>query len=307
VGGGHSCCVPADGAPQADRHHDSIAFDPQASLRMRKNAKQLPGGCFAMGTADADANRGDAEGPIRRVHVESFAIMPTTVTNTQFATFVKRTGYRTTAEQAGWSYVFAGFVQPDLAEHVRGSAAEAPWWLGVDGACWRHPEGPGSNITGRSNHPVVHVSRYDALAYCAWVGGRLPAEPEWEYAARGGLDGARYPWGDELNPGGRYACNIWRGRFPDLNTAEDGWRSTCPVDAFPPNGYGLYNTVGNVWEWSGDRWSAETSDEVYAMRGGSYLCHASYCNRYRVAARTRNEASSSAGNLGFRVAFDAAR
>lgn len=255
-----------------------------------------------MGSEDPDVNLGDAEGPVRTVSVRPFAISPTTVTNTQFATFVKRTGYRSTAEQVGWSYVFAGFVAPEAP--VRGRAATAPWWLGVEGADWRHPEGPDTSITDRANHPVVHVSRHDALAYCAWVAARLPTEPEWEYAARGGMPHARYPWGEEFAPKGRHMCNIWRGRFPDVNTADDGYPGTCPVTAFPANRFGLHNMVGNVWEWSADRWSSDAPENRYSMRGGSHLCHDSYCNRYRVAARTGNDADSSSTNIGFRVAAD---
>jgi formylglycine-generating enzyme required for sulfatase activity len=152
---------------------------------------------------------------------------------------------------------------------------------------------------------VVHVSWNDAIAYCAWSGARLPTEAEWEYAARGGLVQARYPWGDELTPHGRHRCNIWQGRFPELNTAEDGYLGTAPVKSFPPNGFGLYEVAGNVWEWTADRFDepgAEPGAQV--IRGGSYLCHASYCNRYRVSARTGNTPDSSAGNTGFRLAAD---
>jgi formylglycine-generating enzyme required for sulfatase activity len=171
----------------------------------------------------------------------------------------------------------------------------------VHGATWRAPEGPGSDLDGRLDHPVVHVSWHDAVAYCAWSGKRLLTEAEWEYAARGGLVQKRYPWGDELTPGGRHMCNIWQGQFPVRNTAEDGYRGTAPVDAFEPNGFGLYNVSGNVWEWCADPWGGDGR----VMRGGSYMCHDSYCNRYRVAARTRNTADSSGGNLGFRCARDA--
>jgi formylglycine-generating enzyme required for sulfatase activity len=269
---------------------------------MRRQLIRLPGGRFAMGSDDHDCNPGDGEGPVRTVAVAPFAIGATTVTNAQFAGFVKRTGHVTTAERFGWSYVFAGLLGPQAMPAVRGSEANAPWWLGVTGATWRRPEGPGSHITDRQNHPVVHVSYDDAVAYCDWAGSRLPTEPEWEYAARGGLVGARYPWGDDLRPGGRYRCNIWQGRFPTHNTAADGYVGTCPVTAFPPNGYGLYNMVGNVWEWTADGWSADGPPDARAMRGGSYLCHDSYCNRYRTSARMGLTPDSSTGNVGFRVA-----
>jgi formylglycine-generating enzyme len=155
-------------------------------------------------------------------------------------------------------------------------------------------------LDGRWDHPVVHVSWQDAAAYCAWAGRRLPTETEWEYATRGGLDQARYPWGDELTPKGVHQCNIWQGRFPVQDTAEDGYSGTAPVDAFHPNGFGLYNVAGNVWEWCADHY--RSGQEIRAMRGGSYLRHPSYCNRYRVAARTANSPDSTSGNLGFRCA-----
>ncbi|RRO14956.1 formylglycine-generating enzyme family protein [Saccharopolyspora rhizosphaerae] len=262
----------------------------------------LPGGVFRMGTEDPDGFPDDAEGPIREVRVSSFAIDPCAVSNARFADFVDDTGYVTEAERFGWTYVFAKF----LPGHLRKESPrpeQTPWWCGVSGASWRHPEGPGSDVEGRWDHPVVHVSWHDAAAYCKWAGKRLPTEAEWEHAARGGLDQARYPWGDELTPGGEHRCNIWQGQFPVRNTAEDGHVGTAPVNSFEPNGFGLHNVSGNVWEWCADRFS-ENSDNR-AMRGGSYLCHDSYCNRYRVAARTSNTPDSSSGNLGFRCAADA--
>jgi formylglycine-generating enzyme required for sulfatase activity len=278
---------------------------------------ELPGGTFAMGNEDANANPRDGEGPVRDVTLNPFAIDTVTVTNARFATFVKATGYVTDAERYGWSYVFHLLVPPDVDRGIGAVPVEAPWWRPVQGASWRAPEGPDSNVGSRQNHPVVHVSWNDAQAYCEWSGTRLPTEAEWEYAARGGLDRATYAWGNDLTPGGRHQCNIWQGRFPDVNTLDDGWLSTAPVTSFRPNGFGLYNVAGNVWEWCADWFSTTwhvtaprtnpagpSQGDARVMRGGSYLCHHSYCNRYRVAARTSNTPDSSAGNLGFRVARD---
>jgi formylglycine-generating enzyme required for sulfatase activity len=282
----------------------------------------IPGGDFLMGTHDTDGFPADGEGPIRRVRVKPFLIDPTTVTNAQFAEFVKATGYKTEAERIGWTYVFHHFVTGRARDRVIGSTAQTPWWLAVKGAYWAKPEGPDSNIRQRRDHPVVHVSWNDAIAYCDWSGKRLPTEAEWEFAARGGLEQATYPWGDELTPGGEHRCNIWQGTFPTYNSKEDGFHGTCPADAFQPNGYGLRNISGNVWEWCADWFSAtyhahQPADEVRVdpsgpaegaarvLRGGSYLCHRSYCNRYRVAARSSNTPDSSTGNMGFRCAVDA--
>jgi len=261
----------------------------------------LPGGTFRMGTDDADGFPEDDEGPVREVTVAPFAIDPYCVSNARFAGFAEATGYRTDAERFGWSYVFAKFL-PGRVRKTAPRPQRTPWWCGVPGAYWRHPEGPDSDLDGRWDHPVVHISWHDANAYCRWAGGRLPTEAEWEYAARGGLDQARYPWGDELTPGGEHRCNIWQGRFPVHDTAEDGYAGTAPVDAYRPNGYGLHNTSGNVWEWCADPFAEGLPER--SMRGGSYLCHESYCNRYRVAARTANTPDSSSGNLGFRCVAD---
>ena len=273
----------------------------------------LPGGTFTLGSQDRDANPLDGEGPLREVRLTAFGISATAVTNAEFGEFVHRTGYTTGAERFGWSYAFAGF----LPVHLRRGAArpeQTPWWCAVRGACWSAPEGPGSDVTSRADHPVVHVDHDDALAYCAWAGLRLPTEAEWEYAARGGLEGARYPWGSELLPDGEHRCNIWQGRFPFRDTGEDGYTGTAPVTSYAPNGYGLHNTSGNVWEWCADWWTTDHSarpsvdprgpeqGRERVMRGGSYLCHDSYCNRYRVAARSRNDPGSSSGNVGFRCA-----
>ncbi|MGH8155996.1 MAG: formylglycine-generating enzyme family protein [Rhodanobacteraceae bacterium] len=273
----------------------------------------LAGGKFLMGTEDADGFPADGEGPVREVELAPFAIDPTTVTNASFAEFVAATGYRTEAEAFGWSFVFYKLLaEAVLATHPQ-LAVEAPWWCAVPGACWNHPEGPHTGLTGKLDHPVVHVSWNDATAYCRWAGKRLPTEAEWEYAARSGLEQKRFPWGDELEPGGEYRCHIWHGRFPDLNTLADGWLGTAPARAFEPNGFGLYNMAGNVWEWCQDWFSADfhrtgprlnpigpPHGSARVLRGGSFLCHRSYCNRYRVAARYQNTPDSTTSNMGFR-------
>lgn len=274
----------------------------------------LPGGAFLMGTDSAEGFAEDGEGPARRVRVAPFALAETTVTNAQFRAFVRATQYVTQAEEAGSSFVFWLQLPAPLREAARRTAPGLPWWVPVEGACWQRPFGPGSTILDRLDHPVVQVSWHDAQAYCDWAGLRLPSEAQWEFAARGGLEGARYPWGDELVEEGRGVCQIWRGRFPDQPA--EGW-VPGPVAAasFAPNGHGLRQMAGNVWEWCADwfspRYHLETSADDplqakpsgrRALRGGSFLCHASYCNRYRVAGRSFNTPTSAASNIGFRPA-----
>ena len=286
-----------------------VAENPQAS-----GLVELDGGTFSMGAEDAEGFLEDGEGPVREVELSPFAIEAHAVTNRRFADFVDATGYTTDAERYGWSFVFAGLL-PDSFPETRG-VVDAPWWRQVFGATWRCPEGPQSVIEDRLDHPVVHVSWRDAEAFCAWAQLRLPTEAEWEFAARGGLVGKRFPWGDEREPGGEHRMNVWQGRFPTHNSGDDGYYGTCPVGEFPANGYGLHNTSGNVWEWCADwfhasyhRRASERRDpqgppggDAKVTRGGSYLCHRSYCNRYRVGARGRNTPDSSTGNVGFRCA-----
>jgi sulfatase modifying factor 1 len=273
----------------------------------------LSGGAFTMGTDDLHGYARDGEGPAHEVRLAPFSISRHAVTNARFAAFVADTGHRTEAEAFGWSFVFAGFL-PDDFPPTR-AVQSAPWWRQVEGADWAHPEGPHSAIHDRADHPVVHVSWNDARAFCAWTGTRLPTEAEWEYAARGGVAGHRFPWGDDLEPGGEHRMNVFQGSFPLENTVADGYAGTAPVGAFAPNGHGLHEMTGNVWEWTADWFdpayyrSSPRDDprgpqagSARVMRGGSYLCHASYCNRYRVDARSANAPDSSTGNLGFRVA-----
>jgi formylglycine-generating enzyme required for sulfatase activity len=271
-----------------------------------------------MGDSFAEGYQADGEVPVHAVGLDSFRIDATAVTNRQFADFVEATGYKTEAEVYGTAAVFHLIVHAEQTD-ILGPVVGSPWWLSVKGADWAHPTGPKQHWTEIPDHPVVQVSHNDALAYCAWAGRRLPTEAEWEYAARGGLASQRYPWGNNLmGTDGTHHCNIWQGTFPTINTQNDGYLSTAPVRSFPPNGFGLYEVSGNVWEWCSDwflpkyyRNSPATNPQGPSigagrvMRGGSYLCHDSYCNRYRVAARSHNTPDSSTGNCGFRTAVTA--
>ncbi len=246
---------------------------------------ELDGGSFLIGNPRDDGYPQEGETPVHEVTLSAFSIAPYPVTNSQFADFVQQTGYCTDAEEFGWS----------------------------------HPEGPQSDIAERSDHPVVQVSWADAAAYCRWAGARLPTEAEWEFAARGGLDGMAFPWGNELEPGDIHRMNVFQGEFPAENSCADGFAGTCPVGSFPANDYGLYEMTGNVWEMCSDSYHAEyyaaspaldpagpalPPDAPRVQRGGSYLCHASYCKRYRVDARSHNTPESAAGNLGLRLVRD---
>ncbi len=314
-----ACCVPS--RERAERLAQSrllSANRPVAREGSTVDMVKLDGGRFFMGAEDQEGFPQDGEGPVREVTLNGFYIDRYPVTNAQFAEFVRRTGYVTEAERFGWSFVFQGHIPPEQASRlVDRRAPGASWWCKVNGAQWRHPEGPDSSIDNRLDYPVVHVSWNDAVEYARWAGKRLPTEAEWEYAARGGWEQKKYPWGDELTPGGVHLCNVWQGTFPDHDTGEDGWRGTCPVTAFPPNGYGLQVITGNAWEWCAD-WFHPTwhihaspvnpvgppSGEQRVMKGGSYLCHKSYCNRYRVAARTSNTPDSATTNISFRCVRD---
>jgi len=310
------CCAPTKARAQA---LETSRVESAARVRANGGSTggmiRLEGGRFLMGSEDPDSIVADGEGPVRPVIVDPFWLDRFPVTNAQFADFIEGTGYKTEAETFGWTFVFIGHLRENGTElqHPEGLR----WWRKVDGADWRHPEGPNSSVTDRANYPVVQVSWNDAAAYCAWAGKRLPTEAEWEFAARGGLEGKRFPWGDELSPGGVHLCNVFQGEFPDRDTAEDGYSAPAPVDSYPPNGYGFYTITGNTWEWCSVWFSPDhhlyatrinpvgpDRGQTRAMRGGSYLCHVSYCNRYRVAARTSNTPDSATTNLGFRCARD---
>ncbi len=261
----------------------------------------IPEGTFQIGTDQPDGFPTDNEGPKITIQHPAFMIDETTVTNKEFASFIKETGYITEAEKFGWSFVFHYF----LSEETKMKSELVPnmgWWYAVAGADWSHPEGADSSIEARWDHPVVQVSRNDAVAYCQWAGKRLPTEAEWEIAAKGGTEFEKYYWGEEFLKDGTYQCNIWQGDFPRTNTLADGFTNTAPAKWYEANAYGMYQPIGNVWEWcsnparidltefkekdSAYYWSHHqiTKDKTYATRGGSFLCHASYCKRYRLSA-----------------------
>ena len=307
----HSCC--AASRESSGKTDTNVIIEKKPFVVSTDSMIKLPGGKFLMGTNDEEGFPEDGEVPVREITLDPFYIDETTVTNFQFAEFIKATGYITEAERYGWSFVFYGLLSEEDQKRDYQVAAPTPWWYAVPGAQWNHPEGKDSHINERKDHPVVHVSWHDAQAYCQWIGKRLPTEAEWEYAARSGLVQKKFPWGDELTPGGEHRCNIWQGNFPDYNSLEDGFLGTAPAKSFKPNNFGLYNMAGNVWEWCNDWFSSDfhkagprknpagpLNGESKIMRGGSFLCHHSYCNRYRVAARSSNTADSSTSNLGFR-------
>ena len=304
-----SCCTPdMSRAPMA---MTGVSFKSRGSHKIEQ--RMLPKGSFFMGDSTGDGNPVDGEEPVHTVVVGPIEVDATTVTNLDYDRFVSDTGYQTDAERSGVSAVFHFLIAaPD--EDVVGRVGQAPWWAGVIGADWRRPYGRKSSIEGLEDHPVVHVSWNDAAAYCEWADRRLPTEAEWEYASRGGLHAKRYPWGDELLGEAIWRTNIWQGVFPAQNSADDGWAATAPVRSYKPNGFGLWQTVGNVWEWCTDwfdpnyyRSSPQKNPQgsprgrSRVLRGGSYLCHDSYCNRYRNSARSHNRPDSTSGNVGFRT------
>ncbi|MBS0290322.1 MAG: formylglycine-generating enzyme family protein [Proteobacteria bacterium] len=319
--------------------HYQNFISPKATSSM----KWIPGGEFTMGTNDPLSMLN--ERPAHQVKIDGFWMDEHLVTNADFQKFVNATGYITTAEKKpDWEQLKAQLPphtpKPDDSKLVPGSLVFTPpahpvplnnltlWWRWTAGANWRHPEGPKSEIKGRENHPVVHVSWEDANAYAKWIGKKLPTEAQWEFAARGGLKDKRFPWGDEFRPHGKFMANTFQGQFPHHGVAEDGYIGTSPVKAFAPNGYGLYDMVGNVWEWTNDWYRADTHAnenpichnptgpsnsfdplDIYTIKrvikGGSFLCHVDYCESYRPCARRGETPDTGTSHIGFRLVRNA--
>lgn len=311
----HKCCIPVrENVALAEREtlSEISELDSATSEIPNLETVSIGGEWFIMGSSDPQ-HAGDGESPERSVWVDEFRLSTTAVSNRDFYRFVDATGYVTDAQRAGSSFVF--HLQVENTKACRASGV-APWWLDVPGASWCNPEGLGTTIEDRDNHPVVHVTRNDALHFCRWAGVRLPTEAQWEYAARGGLVSQPYPWGSDLTPQGKHLCNIWQGEFPNINVANDGFAGTAPVNEYAANAYGLFNMTGNVWEWTADRFTnmhspkpiknpaGPLNGDQYVAKGGSYLCHESYCLRYRTSSRQALDASVSTSNVGFRVACE---
>lgn len=302
------CCCPSKGTGAAE----SIVRQSRG-INLGRNTVTVPGGIALTGT-NFPILKQDGEGPLRRQKVKTLACEKGTVTVAEFGKFVEDTSYETEAERLGWSFVFFSDIAADL--RLTRGVVGTEWWRSVDGANWRMPNGP-LTTPATSDHPVVQISWNDALAYADWAGGRLPTEAEWEHAARGGLQDVKYPWGErEPNETDFFPCNIWQGQFPNNNTNKDGYSTTAPSISFDPNGYGLFNMVGNVWEWTCDPFTTCTvssrthktdhfDEPRKLLKGGSFLCHASYCSRYRIAARTGNTPDSASTHTGFRVTYEA--
>ncbi|KFP29908.1 Sulfatase-modifying factor 2, partial [Colius striatus] len=265
---------------------------------------QLPGGKFQMGSSSLEKR--NEEGPVREVTVKPFAVDKYPVTNRDFREFVREKKYKTEAEAFGWSFVFEDFVSEELKKKVTQKLESAPWWLPIQKAFWRQPSGPGSSIKDRLDYPVLHVSWNDAQAFCAWKGKRLPSEEEWEFAARGGLEQRMYPWGNKFQPN---RTNLWQGKFPGADTAEDGYHGVSPVTAFAPqNSYGLYDLLGNTWEWTASQYltPGPQAQRMQVLRGASWIDTAdgSANHRARVTTRMGNTPDSASDNLSFRCAAD---
>ena len=302
----NACCAPPVDTGGKDRRQRIS----KATVAPLNDFIALAGGMFEMGAEDGPHPEDD-EGPMREVTLDAFALAPLTVTNAAFDVFVKDTGYVTQTERKGASFVFELLVPQ--ATPVKSVSPRAPWWQEIEDAHWRKPYGP-KGTPAQPDDPVVHINLFDALAYCDWADTRLPSEAEWEYAARSGLTGKPFPWGDSLLEGGVHRCNIWQGQFPRENTADDGHIGAAPAKCFAPNSFGFYAMTGNVWEWTADRFTNLHSPRpvrnpkgplngvLHVAKGGSYLCHASYCMRYRTSSRQGLDPRTTTGHIGFRIA-----
>ncbi|MEM6883495.1 MAG: formylglycine-generating enzyme family protein [Verrucomicrobiota bacterium] len=321
------CCSPqrSDSKPPADtKPVTSCDPMPVSQPISTEGMVKFQGGKYTIGYEGPEAFYDDGEGPVREVNLDAFWLDATTVTNAGFTRFIEDTGYVTESERFGWSFVFLGQLPKSKQRKLRDTRTvqNVQWWYAIDGAYWRKPEGPGSHIKSRMDHPVVNVSWNDAHQYAKWAGKRLPTEAEWECAARGPENvQTLFPWGNDLEPGGKHRCNVWQGNFPKENTEADGYAFTAPAKSFKQLPGGTYNLLGNVWEWCADwfspDWHATENDETRRnpqgppqgerriMKGGSFLCHHSYCNRYRLGARTSNTPDSAGTNIGFRCALAA--
>ncbi|XP_073232661.1 inactive C-alpha-formylglycine-generating enzyme 2-like [Porites lutea] len=268
-------------------------------------AVTLLGGKFRMGSSSADTKRGEL--PTKTVGVKPFVIDKYPVTNENFRKFVRAKKFKTEAERFGWSFVFRTFVPEEVRSKITQSVPGAPWWLPVQQAYWRQPGGPGTSVKEKMSHPAVHISYNDAKAYCEWMGKRLPTEAEWEFAVRGGLKEREYPWGAEFQ---KKRMNIWQGKFPDENTNEDGFDWVVPVDAFPAqNKYGMYDMLGNAWEWVSDEFKDQGNEAKFVLRGGSYVDSADGEHNHKITVNTRmgNTADAGSDNITFRCARTASK
>lgn len=275
------------------------------------NTVDIPGGQGFLGT-NTPHIPSDEEGPLRENEITPFRMMRTAVTNRMFCEFVEATQYKTEAEHFGWSFVF----NTENTLNAQSVSADTPWWKQTQGAYWQKPDGVQLLDDSLEHHPVVHVSWNDANAYARWAGGRLPLEREWEHAARGGQGDIPFPWGSAEPAEISFTpCNIWQGSFPQHNSAADGYKMTAPAESYEPNAFGLFNMCGNVWEWTAQSYKVRAhSSQARAfkkrmrgtkvLKGGSFLCHRSYCYRYRIAARTGNTPDSTTSHQGFRLVFD---
>lgn len=304
------CCVPYRSGRKTNGE------TPTALTQEIQNAARvmIPGGVGFKGTKTAELPL-DGEGPLCRTKMKPFLMDQTAVTNARFRDFVEATGYKTDAERYGNSFVFLSHLSESSTHSPE--VPGTPWWRMVEGAFWGAPAGPQTQTLCRDDHPVVHVTWRDAQAFAKWAKGRLPTEAEWEHAARGGLGDVRFPWGDtEPNDEDHFPCNIWQGRFPETDLGRDGFAGLSPAQSFAPNGYGLYNMVGNTWEYTSQPFrvtslkkSVRAANAAKAgmklVKGGSFLCHRSYCYRYRIAARTGSAPDSSTSHQGFRLVYDA--